>query len=174
MRKWLLVLVISMVCLGLFAGIEATKSIPMRLSIGSICEIKVSTEAAESITRFDSAVPIEQFDLAYQSVQAPFYVLVKTNHNLPVIIRAKIRHLQAGGLSIYYKLRSGATIIGNSDDTGETPFTILQESGGSGGKLRILSRQLNMELLSGSDYNSFENASVGIYTTNIVFELLTI
>jgi hypothetical protein len=78
---------------------------------------------------------------------------------------------------LHTALKSGTTVLGESEQTATTYRELLDVPASAGNGLRVVSKPFLVELLSdgtGLATNSFELASVGEYSTSIVVELITL
>ena len=180
MKKFLMLMMIMLIGFGLMGAVQDTATFGISLSVPAVYEVKIAEADATNVGQFNSATAVNDIELVY-GVQdsATFYLLVKTNDRANLKVQAKLEHLKAPSIAtmIAYSLKSGTTVLGESEQTATTYRELLDVPASAGNGLRVVSKPFLVELLSdgaGLATNSFELASVGEYSTSIVVELITL
>ena len=181
MRKkiWIGILLVF-VAFGLSGAVQDSATFEITLSVPAVYEIKIAETDATNVGQFNSAIAVNSVSMEYGTAQsATFYMLVKTNDRTNLKVQAKLGHLKATNTAtmIAYSLKSGTATLGESESVGTTYRELLDVPSSAGNGLRVVSKPFLVELLSdgtGLATNSFELASVGEYSTSIIFEFITL
>lgn len=183
MRKkiWIGILLVF-VAFGLSGAVQDSATLEITLSVPAVYEIKIAETDATNVGQFNSAIAVNSVSMEYGTAQsATFYMLVKTNDRMNLKVQAKLEHLKATSTSIAtmiaYSLKSGTATLGESESVATTYRELLDVPSSAGNGLRVVSKPFLVELLSdgtGLATNSFELASVGEYSTSIIFEFITL
>lgn len=180
MRKFLVFMVIMFMISGLSGAVQDSASFGINLMVPAVYEIKIAEADATNVGQFNSATAVNSVSLTYGTAQsATFYMLVKTNDRANLKVQAKLEHLKAPSIAtmIAYSLKSGTAVLGESESVATTYRELLDVPASAGNGLRVVSKPFLVELLSdgtGVTPNAFELASVGEYSTTIIFELITL
>lgn len=180
MRKkiWIGILLVF-VAFGLSGAVQDSATLEITLSVPAVYEIKIAETDATNVGQFNSAIAVNSVSMEYGTAQsATFYMLVKTNDRMNLKVQAKLEHLKATSIAtmIAYSLKSGTATLGESESVATTYRELLDVPYSAGNGLRVVSKPFLVELLSdgtGLATNSFELASVGEYSTSIIFEFIT-
>lgn len=181
MRKkiWIGILLVF-VAFGLSGAVQDSATLEITLSVPAVYEIKIAETDATNVGQFNSAIAVNSVSMEYGTAQsATFYMLVKTNDRMNLKVQAKLEHLKATSIAtmIAYSLKSGTATLGESESVATTYRELLDVPSSAGNGLRVVSKPFLVELLSdgtGLATNSFELASVGEYSTSIIFEFITL
>ena len=181
MRKkiWIGILLVF-VAFGLSGAVQDSATFEITLSVPAVYEIKIAETDATNVGQFNSAIAVNSVSMEYGTAQsATFYMLVKTNDRMNLKVQAKLEHLKATSIAtmIAYSLKSGTATLGESESVATTYRELLDVPASAGNGLRVVSKPFLVELLSddtGLATNSFELASVGEYSTSIIFEFITL
>jgi hypothetical protein len=149
----------------------ATSELGIHLDVQGVYEVKILEDAVFTVPDFNDGTTVAEHEFVNAPYVATYYLTVKTNNKNGVKVNVVLEHMKNAELAttIGYDVMCGAIIVSSTASSVESllytePLPLSQNG------MRVVSQAFTITL----DSTDVANATAGLYTSDVYFNLVSL